>query len=196
MNESWHTYECVCECSWISHGTQLTTSHLKYTRHIWSTHITSEVHTSHLKYTATSHNLQQRGRITATMSTYEWVMTDIWKSHFWHTSASYHKTMNESWHTHEWVMAHTWMSHGTHKWVLADIWKSHFWHTSASHHKTMCVIWLIYVCAMTHLCVWHDSRHFWHTSASHHKTHNNGAGQSPPSCLSHPVKNRRYTNQS
>ena len=31
-----------------------------------------------------------------------------------HIRSSHGKHMNESWHTYEWVMAHTWISHGTH----------------------------------------------------------------------------------
>ena len=53
------------------------------------------------------------------------VMAHIWMSHGTH--------MNEPRHTYEWVMAHIWMSHGTHmneprrthKWVMAHLWMSH-----------------------------------------------------------------------
>jgi len=50
--------------------------------------------------------------------------------------------MNESWHTYEWVMAHIWMSHGTHMndvsthmiWVMAHIWVSHGTRINESCH--------------------------------------------------------------
>jgi len=66
-----------------------------------------------------------------------WVMAHIWMSHGTH--------MNESWHTYEWVMAHIWMSHGTHTYESRCI---------VTHSY---VTWLIHMCAMTHLYVCHDS---------------------------------------
>jgi len=51
-----------------------------------------------------------------TYHTHEWVMAHTWVSHGTH--------MSESWHTHEWVMAHTWVSHGTH---MSGSWHTREW---------------------------------------------------------------------
>jgi len=66
--------------------------------------------------------------------TYEWVMAHIWMSHGTH--------MNESCHTYEWVMSHIWMRHVTHmnepchtyEWVMSHIWMSHVTHMNESCH--------------------------------------------------------------
>jgi len=127
MNESWHTYEWVCECSWK-----------------WMCH--------------------------------EWVMAHIWMSHGTH--------MNESWHTyewvcecswmwmcHEWVMAHIWMSHGTRmnesvnvvkSECVSQTWHIHMWYIHTSIWMWMCHIH-VYKCVISHS---RDTRHtnaLWHT---------------------------------
>ena len=53
----------------------------------------------------TSH-IKQRHTYECIMPyTYVWVMAHIWMSHGTH--------IDELWHTYQWVMAHIWMSHGT-----------------------------------------------------------------------------------
>jgi len=56
--------------------------------------------------------------------TYGWVMAHVWMSRGTH--------MNESCHIYEWVMAHVWMSHGTYKRVMAHILMSHGTHISGT----------------------------------------------------------------
>ena len=73
--------------------------------------------------------------------------------------------MNEPWHTHEWVMAHIWMSHGTHmneswhtyEWVMAHIWMSGTTHMNGSCHTCKC--------AMAHIRMNHGTHtnESWHT---------------------------------
>jgi len=73
--------------------------------------------------------------------TCEWVMAHMWMSHGTH--------VNESWHTYEWVMTLIWMSHGTH--VNESIWMSHGRHVNESWHTCEWVMTLIWMSHGTHM---------------------------------------------
>ena len=94
----------------------------------------------------------------------------------WHTYARAFVTrMKKSCHTYEWVMAHVWMSHGTHMnaswhrshtcifgslsfvwgtWLvctcdMTHTWLIHMWdmtHSYVGHESFTCVTWLIHKC--------------------------------------------------
>jgi len=81
--------------------------------------------------------------------TYEWVMAHTWMSHGTH--------VKEPCHTYEWIMSHLWVSHGTHvnesqhtcKWAMSHVWMNHVTHRNKSWH--------------THGESWHTHGESWHT---------------------------------
>jgi len=89
--------------------------------------------------------------------TFAWVMAHLWMSHGTH--------LNESWHIFAWVMAHLWMSHGTpmneswhtYEWVMAHLWMS--------HGTPMNESWHTYKWVMAHLWMSHGTpmNESWHT---------------------------------
>ena len=79
----------------------------------------------------------------------EWVIPHISRSHgvMAHIWMSHGTHMNESWHTYEWVMAHVWRSHTTHEWshdpfIRIFVWMDHV---------------IIHMCGMAPSYVCHDS---------------------------------------
>ena len=98
-------------------------------------------------------------------NTCEWVMAHMWMSCGTH--------VNELWHTCEWVMAHMWMSDGTR---MNEVWHVYAWivlHMAHVCHDSFTPVpWLIHTWAMTHSHVCHDSftRVPWliHTCATTH----------------------------
>jgi len=141
MRESWHTYEWVIACLWMSHGTIGDSDcgcscHVSW--YIWSSH--AHIWMSHGTQTIESWwKKLQKVRLWQlwmeeschayewVMHTYEWVMAQQeaeecgCSNRFFDTCESVmsyiwmdHGThMNALWHNN--VMAHTWMSHATHE---------------------------------------------------------------------------------
>jgi len=129
--------------------------------------------------------------------------------------------MNASWHTYEWVMAHIWMSHGTHvneschtcEWVMAHIWMSHGTHVNASRHTCAEVMvhirmshgthmnesWYTYKWVMAHILVEVETRNLWvmaHIWMSH-GSHVNASWHTCECVTAHMCRSHgAYTNES
>ena len=80
------------------------------------------------------------------MSQYVWVMAHIWMSHGTH--------MNQPRHTYEWLMSHIWMSHGTHMNESCHTCECVIGHNGFYlHFEGECVLQCVAVCCSVLQCV-------------------------------------------